>query len=179
MRTIRRVSRHLNPGKWNTLVNLTRCHVREKDARLRAFGPDARFGNCASGRARRDTFRLYGVKVDIGSSSVRSMRAVQPMPKQVWEAAERRLARLRGEQPAPVSDLVKTVQGSLTTMGYACEPPGCQSPLVCFRCRPQGGGLKVAPIFLRTDEHIRGLMFLLSIVLRAFTLIEFVVRREL
>ncbi len=36
----------------------------------------------------------------------------------------------------------------------------------------------VAAIFLRTDEHIRGLMFILSIVLRAFTLIEFVVRRR-
>jgi len=45
--------------------------------------------------------------------------------------------------------------------------------------RLKGGWLKVAPIFLRTDEHIRGLMFILSIVLRAFTLIEFVVRREL
>jgi transposase len=45
--------------------------------------------------------------------------------------------------------------------------------------RLKGGWLKVAPIFLRTDEHIRGLMFILSIVLRAFTLIEFVVRQEL
>jgi len=45
--------------------------------------------------------------------------------------------------------------------------------------RLKGGWLKVAPVFLRTDEHIRGLMFILSIVLRAFTLIEFVVRREL
>lgn len=45
--------------------------------------------------------------------------------------------------------------------------------------RLKGGWLRVAPVFLRTDEHIRGLMFLLSIVLRAFTLIEFVVRREL
>jgi transposase len=45
--------------------------------------------------------------------------------------------------------------------------------------RLKGGWLKVAPIFLRTDEHIRGLMFILSIVLRVFTLIEFVVRREL
>jgi len=45
--------------------------------------------------------------------------------------------------------------------------------------RLKGGWLKVAPIFLRTDEHIRGLMFILSLVLRAFTLIEFVVRREL
>lgn len=45
--------------------------------------------------------------------------------------------------------------------------------------RLKGDWLKVAPIFLRTDEHIRGLMFILSIVLRAFTLIEFVVRRAL
>jgi len=45
--------------------------------------------------------------------------------------------------------------------------------------RLKGGWLKVAPIFLRTDEHIRGLMFILGIVLRVFTLIEFVVRREL
>lgn len=45
--------------------------------------------------------------------------------------------------------------------------------------RLKGGWLKAAPIFLRTDEHIRGLMFILSLVLRAFTLIEFVVRREL
>ena len=45
--------------------------------------------------------------------------------------------------------------------------------------RLKGGWLKVVPVFLRTDEHICGLMFILSIVLRAFTLIEFVVRREL
>jgi transposase len=45
--------------------------------------------------------------------------------------------------------------------------------------RLKGGWLKVAPVFLRTDEHIRGLMFILSIVLRALTLIEFVVRRAL
>jgi transposase len=45
--------------------------------------------------------------------------------------------------------------------------------------RLKGDWLKVAPIFLRTDEHIRGLMFILSIVLRVFTLIEFVIRREL
>lgn len=45
--------------------------------------------------------------------------------------------------------------------------------------RLKGGWLKVAPIFLRTDEHIRGLMFILSIVLRTFTLFEFVVRRAL
>jgi transposase len=45
--------------------------------------------------------------------------------------------------------------------------------------RLKGSWLKVVPIFLRTDEHIRGLMFILSIVLRAFTLCEFVVRREL
>jgi len=45
--------------------------------------------------------------------------------------------------------------------------------------RLKGGWLKVAPVFLRADEHIRGLMFILNIVLRAFTLIEFVVRREL
>lgn len=45
--------------------------------------------------------------------------------------------------------------------------------------RLKGPWLKVAPVFLRTDEHIRGMMFILSIVLRAFTLMEFVVRREL
>jgi transposase len=45
--------------------------------------------------------------------------------------------------------------------------------------RLKGNWLNVAPIFLRTDEHIRGLMFILSLVLRVFTLIEFVVRREL
>jgi transposase len=45
--------------------------------------------------------------------------------------------------------------------------------------RLKGGWLQVAPVFLRTDEHIRGLMFILSIVLRVFPLMEFVVRREL
>ena len=45
--------------------------------------------------------------------------------------------------------------------------------------RLKGGWLKVAPIFLRTDDHIRGLMFVLSIVLRALTLMEFVARRAL
>ncbi|HSD82688.1 MAG TPA: IS1634 family transposase [Anaerolineae bacterium] len=45
--------------------------------------------------------------------------------------------------------------------------------------RLKGDWLNVAPIFLRTDDHIRGLMVILSFVLRAFTLIEFVVRRAL
>ena len=95
----------------------------------------------------RDTFRLYGVKVDIGTSGVRPMRAVQPMPADVWAAAERRLAKLRGVTPvaALVSPLVEKVRGLLATMGYECGPlggsPGGQTPLTRFACRPKSGGL--------------------------------------
>jgi transposase len=41
------------------------------------------------------------------------------------------------------------------------------------------GNLPVFPWFLRLDERIKGLMMLLSIALQVFTLIEFVIQREL
>lgn len=45
--------------------------------------------------------------------------------------------------------------------------------------RIKGGVLKVAPIFLRTDRHIRGLLLLVTMVLRLLTLVEFIARRNL
>ncbi len=45
--------------------------------------------------------------------------------------------------------------------------------------RIKGGMLQVAPIFLRTDRHIRGLLLIVTLVLRLLTLIEFVARRTL
>lgn len=45
--------------------------------------------------------------------------------------------------------------------------------------RIKGGVLKVAPIFLRTDRHIRGLLLVVTMVLRLLTLVEFVARRNL
>jgi len=45
--------------------------------------------------------------------------------------------------------------------------------------RIKGGALKVAPIFLRTDRHIRGLLLLVTMVLRLLTLVEFIARRNL
>jgi transposase len=45
--------------------------------------------------------------------------------------------------------------------------------------RIKGGVLKVAPICLRTDRHMRGLRLLVTMVLRLLTLIEFVARRNL
>lgn len=45
--------------------------------------------------------------------------------------------------------------------------------------RLKGGALKVAPIFLRTDRHIRGLLLIVSLMLRLLTLVEFVARRNL
>jgi formylglycine-generating enzyme required for sulfatase activity len=97
--------------------------------------------------ALRDTFRLYGVKADIGTPGMRPMRAVSPMPPEVWAAAERRLAHLRGVEPArpPLSPLVEKVRGLLATMGYECADPLHPEPvegLTCFRCRPKGGGLR-------------------------------------
>jgi transposase len=41
------------------------------------------------------------------------------------------------------------------------------------------GTLRVAPVFLRTDQRIRGLMLILSLALRLLTLLEFVARRSL
>jgi transposase len=41
------------------------------------------------------------------------------------------------------------------------------------------GRLSALPIYFRDEDKIRGLMFLLTIALRVFTLMEFVVRREL
>ena len=98
----------------------------------------------------RDTFRLYGVKVDIAPpTAVRPMRAVKPMPDAVWAAAERRLAALQGAGPEPTAlpELVATVRGLLDAMGYTCGEPACDPdqalpPLLCFRCRPQSSGLR-------------------------------------
>ena len=45
--------------------------------------------------------------------------------------------------------------------------------------RFKGEGLKVAPIFLRTERHIRGLMLIAGLVLRVLTLVQFVARRTL
>jgi transposase len=41
------------------------------------------------------------------------------------------------------------------------------------------GALPALPIYLQSDERIIGLMFLLTVALRLFTLMEFVVRRQL
>lgn len=41
------------------------------------------------------------------------------------------------------------------------------------------GRLSALPIYFRDEDKIRGLMFLLTIALRVFTLMEFVVRRQL
>ena len=41
------------------------------------------------------------------------------------------------------------------------------------------GELPALPIYFQDETRIRGLMFLLTIALRVFTLIEFVVRRQL
>ena len=45
--------------------------------------------------------------------------------------------------------------------------------------RLKGGLLAITPLFLKDDNRIRGLVLLLGIALRALTLIELVVRREL
>jgi transposase len=45
--------------------------------------------------------------------------------------------------------------------------------------RLKGGLLAITPLFLKDDNRIRGLVLLLGIALRALTLTEFVVRREL
>jgi transposase len=45
--------------------------------------------------------------------------------------------------------------------------------------RMKGGALKVAPIFLRTDCPMRGLLLIVSLGLRLLTLVEFVARRNL
>jgi transposase len=45
--------------------------------------------------------------------------------------------------------------------------------------RFQRGRLPALPIYFQDDQKIRGLMFLLTIALKVFTLMEFVVRREL
>ena len=90
-------------------------------------------------------YRLYGLKPAVGPATCRVMRAVKPMPDDLWAEAEKRLAQLRGEKPAEptLSPLVETVQSLLQTMGYQCDPP--QTPaaaLTTFAARPQGGGLQ-------------------------------------
>lgn len=45
--------------------------------------------------------------------------------------------------------------------------------------RLKKGRLVTLPIYFRDEEKIKGLMFLLTIALRVFTLMEFVVRRQL
>ena len=105
--------------------------------------------------ALRDTFRLYGVKADIAPpTAIRPMRTVKPMPPEIWDAAENRLAALRGEeQPrAPASPLVETVRRLLKTMGYECEAPlGDDNGLTCFRCVPAEEGL-LSPLVVGCRE---------------------------
>ncbi len=101
--------------------------------------------------ALRDTFRRYDVRLDIAPpTAVRPLRAVRPMPAGVWAAAQARLARLRGQGPPepPLSPLVATVRGLLTTMGYDCQPASPASgQLTVFLCQPRGGGLR-APLIV-------------------------------
>ncbi len=44
--------------------------------------------------------------------------------------------------------------------------------------RLKRGRLSALPIYFRDEDKIRGLMFLLTIALRVFALMEFVVRRQ-
>lgn len=95
--------------------------------------------------ALRDIFRMYGVKADVAASTVRPMRAVRPMPADVWAAAEGRLAGWRSAESEPVclSSLVETVRGLLVVTGYECDAPeSLNNLLTVFRCRPRGGGLR-------------------------------------
>jgi formylglycine-generating enzyme required for sulfatase activity len=96
--------------------------------------------------ALRNTFRLYGVKIDIAPPTVRSMRVIKPMPSKVWTVIEHRLALLRGvevESMMRLSPLVETVRGLLVTMGYDCELSySLTDQLTLFRCQPRGGGLR-------------------------------------
>lgn len=91
----------------------------------------------------RDTFRLYGVKVDLASPTVSPRRLVKPLPPELWTVAQRRLAHLRGETPstdATLPPLAEKLCGLLATMGYDCEGPTGEGPLDCFSFVPRSRG---------------------------------------
>jgi len=98
--------------------------------------------------ALRDIFRLHGIKAAIAAPSINAMRTLKPLPAAIWNAAECRLAALRGVKPEPAAlpELVATVQGLLGTMGYNCAATcGAAAPapdLWCFRSVSPSGGLR-------------------------------------
>ena len=97
--------------------------------------------------ALKDPLRLYDVRVDVETwPQICAWRSVQPMPDEIWAAAQRRLAELLGEESHgrdPLHPLVERAQGLLETMGYSCQLSGTSgSQMVILRCQPEGGGLR-------------------------------------
>jgi hypothetical protein len=97
-------------------------------------------------RALRDTFRLYGVKVDLAPpTTVRPMRTVKPLPSELWAVVQRRLAHLRGETPSVTTTLPPLAEklcGLLSTMGYDCAASTSEGPLSFFTFTPRSRGLR-------------------------------------
>ncbi|MCQ3976906.1 MAG: transposase [Anaerolineae bacterium] len=65
MRTIRRISRNLNKGKWQALQEIARRYAAEKQAHLPYF-TDVRFVACPSDRTRRDELVKSGYRNQSG-----------------------------------------------------------------------------------------------------------------
>jgi transposase len=121
------------------------------------------------------------------------------------EAVQTRPLRAYGQRPATVrvekefqlrvtqdEQAMQTVERALGWRVYATNQPAQQLSLtqavLAYRGeyiiehdfgRLKGKPLSLAPMYLRTDERVTGLIRLLTIGLRVLTLLEFVVRRRL
>ncbi len=113
----------------------------------------------------------------------------RPGPKRPKQVSEHHRAHLSVRRRAKAIEAFKRHAGwraygtntppARLTLQQAVEPySGQWQPEQGFH-RLKGGVLKVAPIFLRTDQQLRGLLLLITMVLRLLTLLEFVARRNL
>ena len=109
MRTIRRISRPLNTGKWNQLAELARRSAAEKQSHLTSF-TDAQFANSPKKeRTRRD------VLVKAGYVNPHGLQARQ------WKAAEKDAYETVDRQWAALAEAVRPLVGRHTSWSEAAQ----------------------------------------------------------
>lgn len=132
-------------------------------------------------------------------------RVAEVLKVSCWEEVEEHALRSYGPQPARVRMTrrfgvqtevrAEALEAAIEQLGwrvYVTNQPGeelsLEQAVLAYReeyiverslGRLKGSPLSVRPMYLARDDHATGLVRLLSIALRALTLVEFVVRRQL
>ena len=132
-------------------------------------------------------------------------RVAEVLSVSCWEEVEEHTVRSYGAQPARVRTTrrfgvqtevrAEALEAAIEQLGwrvYVTNQPGeelsLEQAVLAYReeyiverslGRLKGAPLSLRPMYLAREEHATGLVRLLSIALRALTLVEFVVRRQL